>query len=199
MTLRSYPAVLIFLALCFEAFGQIALGDKEVRIAPDLPQVKARTADPTDVLAASLEMILQDKAICCGKDSALEASLEKANPQSLQDVAQNLQGRHLLGDGRPILVSVVHLSPEQVSAGAMIVKLRENRAALMMWDSHLYVIDGMTYIESPDGQGGTTYLIHKFSLQDPRYSDSRRHRSFDRVTDNTSKIQGILFIQAALQ
>lgn len=144
-------------------------------------------------------MVFRDKEVCCGKDSALEYSLEKADPQSLQDVASKLQGRHLLSDGRPIMVQTEYLTPEQVSAGHMIFMLRENRAPLMMWNSHLYVIDGMTYVESGDGEGNLTYLIHKFSMQDTPYSDSRRNVTFDRLKQDASKIQGLLFVQAAPQ
>ncbi len=185
------------LAFCCLAFAQISYGDREVRVQ-NLAAATARSADPADVLAASLEMVFRDREVCCGKDSALEYSLEKADPKSLQDVASKLQGRHLLSDGRPIMVQTEYLTPEQVSAGHMILMLREDRAPLMMWNSRLYVIDGMTYVESSDNEGNLTYVIHKFSMQDARYSDLRRNVTFDRLKQDPSKIQGLLFVQAAL-
>jgi hypothetical protein len=198
MELHKYLAASACLALCYLAFAQVSSGDQEVRVH-DLASVTARSTEPSDVLAAALEMILKDKEVCCGKDSALEDTLQRVDPQSLQDVANKIQGRHLLSDGRPIMVTVEYLTPEQVSGGHMIVMLRENRVPLLMWNSHLYVIDGMTYIEDADADGGISYLIHKFSLQDPRYSGTRRHVTFDRATQDASKIQGVLFSQAALQ
>ncbi len=198
MRAGKFSGAALSLAFCGMALGQTASGDKDVSVH-DLPIVVAQSKEAVDVLAAGLEMVFRDKEVCCGKDSALEVSVQKADPHSLQDVANKMQGRHLLSDGRPIMVSSEYLAPSQVSAGHMIVMLRENQVALTMWDSHLYVIDGMTYVDSADSDGNISYLIHKFSMQDPRYSDSRRRVTFDRVTQDASKIQGILFVKVALQ
>jgi hypothetical protein len=186
------------LAFSSLAFAQVSYGDREVRVQ-NLAPATARSEDAADVLAASLEMVFRDKEVCCGKDSALESTLQKADPQSLKDAATKLEGRHLLSDGRPIVVQTEYLTAEQVSAGHMILMLRQNRAPLMMCNSHLYVIEGMTYVESSDNQGNSTYVIHKFSMQDTRYSDTRRNLTFDRLKQDASKIQGILFVQAAPQ
>jgi len=67
----------------------------------------------------------------------------------------------------------------------------------MLWNSHLYVVDGLSYVENVDTDGGVYYVTHKFLLQDVRFSDSRRHVSFDRVTEDAGKVQGLLFLQAA--
>jgi hypothetical protein len=42
-------------------------------------------------------------------------------------------------------------------------------------------------------------MTHKFLLQDARFSDSRRAVSFDRLTEDAGKVQGLLFLQAAPQ
>jgi hypothetical protein len=196
--LRKCLVVPACLAMYCLAMAQISSGDREVH-AHDLPSTIARSAEPSDVLAAALEMVLKDKEVCCGKDSALEDDVQRADARSLQNIAHRLQGRHLLSDGRPIMVTTEYLRGEQVSAGHMILMLGENLVPLIQWNSHLYVIDGMTYVESADSDGNISYLIHKFSMQDPRYSDSRRRVTFDRVTQDATKIQGILFVQAALQ
>jgi hypothetical protein len=39
--------------------------------------------------------------------------------------------------------------------------------------------------------------VHKFVLQDVRFSDSRRAVTFDRLTEDASKVQGVLFVEAA--
>jgi len=198
MKLRTCRGYILCLVLCGIAFGQITSGDKEVTVR-DLVPVRARSSESLDVLKASLEMVLRDEGVCCGKDSALEDTLDRVDPHSLQDVAGKIQGRHLLSDGRPIKVTVEYLSPEQVNAGHMMLMLGANHAAVMAWDSHFYVIDGMTYVESADSDGNITYVVHKFSLLDPRYSDSRRRVTFDRTVQDASKIQGVLFVQSALQ
>jgi hypothetical protein len=107
-----FPVLAHFVgALCFVvssvALAQEYYPDKEVRIA-DLPSVTAKSSDASDVLAASLEIIFRDKPVCCGKDSALEDDIPTADPKSLKDMGNKLQGRHLLSDGRRLL-SLPHM------------------------------------------------------------------------------------------
>ena len=82
---------------CF-ASAQVAYPEQELRIN-DLPALTARSTHSSDALATSLEIIFNNKEICCGKDSALEDSVQSADPKSLKDIATKLQGRHLLSDG----------------------------------------------------------------------------------------------------
>jgi hypothetical protein len=181
------------------SFGQVAYPEQEVRVH-DLPAVTAKSPHAGDVLAASLEMLFRDKEVCCGKDSALDDSLQRVDPKSLKDIGDRLQGRHLLSDGRPIVVTVEYLTPDKVEAGHVIAMMTTQRAALMMWNSHLYVVEGVTYVETLDSTTGSdSRAVHKFLLQDARYSDSRREVSFDRLTEDLSKVQGLLFVQAAPQ
>jgi len=185
-------------ALCCFAYGQASYPNQEIHIH-DLPSLTASSTHASDVLAASLEIVFNDKEICCGKDSALEDSVQSSDPKSLKDIASKLQGRHLLSDGRPIMVTAEYLTPDQVSAGHLIYMLAANHAPLMLWNSHLYVVNGVSYVENVDTDGGVSYVTHKFFLQDTRFSDSRREVSFDRVTEDAGKVQGLLFLRAAPQ
>jgi hypothetical protein len=185
------------LAICCFAYGQVAYPEKEVR-DHDLPSLTARSTHSSDALATSLEIVFNDKEVCCGKNSALEDSVQTSDPKSLKDITNRLQGRHLLSDGRPIMVTAEYLTPDQVNAGHLIYMLTEKHAPLMMWNLHLYVVEGVTYVETVDSStGAIAYAIHKFLLQDARFSDSRREVSFDRTTEDASKVQGLLFLQAA--
>jgi len=186
------------LAVCCFAGGQASYPDQEIRVH-DLPLLTARSTHASDVLATSLEIVFNDKEVCCGKNSSLEDSIQASDPKSLKDIASKLQGKHRLSDGRPIMVTAEYLTPDQVTAGHLIYMLGANHAPLMMWDSHLYVVDGLKYAESADGDGGVFYVTHKFLLQDSRFSDSRRAVSFDRLTEDAGKVQGLLFLQAAPQ
>ena len=165
----------------------------------DLPSLTARSTPSSDVLAEALGIVFNDKEVCCGKNSALEDSVQTADAKSLKDIASKLQGRHLLSDGRPIMVTVEYLTPDQVNAGHLIYMLAANHAPLMMWNSHLYVVDGLSYVANVDTDGGVFYVTHSFFLQDVRFSDSRREVSFDRLTEDAAKVQGLLFVQAAPQ
>jgi hypothetical protein len=187
-----------YLALCCLAYGQqVAYPEQEVHVN-DLPSLTARSPHAADVLATSLEILFNDKEVCCGKNSALEDSIGSADPKSLKDIASKLQGRHLLSDGRAITVTTEYLTPDQVSAGHLITMIRNQRAALMMWNSRVYVVYGVTYVGTVDYSANeTAYAVHKFLLQDVRFSDSRRAVTFDRLTEDASKVQGLLFVQAA--
>jgi hypothetical protein len=113
------------------------------------------------------------------------------------DIATKLQGRHLLSDGRAIMVTAEYLTPDQVNAGHLITIIRNQHAALMMWNSRVYVLYGVTYVGTVDySTNQTAYAIHKFLLQDVRFSDSRRAATFDRLTEDPSKVQGVLFVEA---
>lgn len=81
--------------------------------------------------------------------------------------------------------------------------MTNQQAALLQWNSRFYVVHGIVYlwIVSGDPTSGTstTTVIHKMLLWDTRFSDSRREVVFDRTTDELSKVQGMLFLQAAPQ
>jgi hypothetical protein len=190
--------VISCLALCCLAHGQAFYPNQEIHVH-DLPSLTARSTHAPDVLAASLEMVFNDKEVCCGKDSALEDTIQSCDPKSLKDIGSKLQGRHPLSDGRVVTVTAEYLTPDQVSAGHLISMLEANHAPLMVWNSRLYVVNGVSYAEAFNADGGAYYVTHKFYLQDTRFSDSRREVSFDRVTEDASKVQGLLFLRAALQ
>ncbi len=160
----------------------------------------ARTHDPSDVLLTSLDTIVHDREICCGKDSALEDSALRADPKSLKDVATKLQGRHLLSDGRPIVVRAEYIEPDKLNGSLLITTLRNKHALLLEWDSRVYICYGVTYRHDYDpNTGAEVDTILKFLLLDARYSDSRRTLVFDRATDDWAKVQGVLWVEAKPQ
>ena len=195
--MRHPSLCLLALAFSCTAYGQVTYPDKTIYVH-DLPPLTARSTHASDVLAASLEIVFNDKDVCCGKNSALETSVA-SDPRSLKDIASRLQGRHLLSDGRAIMVTAEYLTPDQVSAGHLIYMLAANHAPLMLWNSHLYVVNGLSYAENFDANGGVSYVTDTFFLWDTRFSDSRREISFDRKTEDSGKVQGLLFLQAAPQ
>jgi hypothetical protein len=187
------------MAVGFFSFGQEYYPNKEVRIA-DLPTVAAKSKDASDVLAASVEIILRDKEVCCGKNSALEDDVQRADPKSLKDVGARLQGRHVLGDGRAVLVTAEYISPSAVNSATLIGVLTRKQALLMQWDSHLYVVYGVIFdLTVDDTNGARAYAIRKLWLLDSRFSDQRREVTFDRSTDDWGKVQGLLMLKAAPQ
>jgi len=181
------------------AHAQYNLPEQEIHIH-DFPVVTAKSENSFDMLAAAVATVLHDKDVCCGGDSALEDSLEHADNKSLKDIADRLQGRHLLSDGRPIMVTGEYLTPDQTGAGHLIYMLAANHAPLMMWNSHVYVVYGASYVENVDRDSGVVlYTIHKFFLWDTRYADARREVTFDRLSDDVRTVQGWLFLEWKLQ
>jgi hypothetical protein len=187
------------LALCLFAAGQFSYPEQEIRIH-DLPSLTARSTHASDVLATSLEIAFNDRQVCCGYNSALEEIVRSSDPKSLEDIANNLQGRHLLGDGRPIRVTAEYLPPNAVNSARLISMILSQQPPLMEWNSHLYVVCGVTYVETVDySTGSDMKAIHKILLQDERFSDSRREVSFDRLSDDWARVQGLLSVAVALQ
>jgi hypothetical protein len=205
----AYPrsSTLLFLSAVIFAFslwlgnlaqGQVYYPDQEVRIG-DLPSLTAKSRSGSDVLAASVEIILNDREICCGKDSALEDSIQTADPRSLQNIATRLKGRHVLSDGRSITVTAEYWSASSINSGPLIGTLNGKRALLMEWKSHLYVAYGVIFDQTVSQDGGVMNAIHKILLLDPRFSDDRRAISFDRLTDDWGKVQGMLLLKVEPQ
>ena len=206
--LRSCGCVLTklvvpYFALCCFGYGQVLNQDQEIQVH-DLPSLMARSHDRSEVLLTSLDTVFHDREICCGKDAALEDSAGASDPRSLKDVASKLQGRHLLSDGRPVMVTATYLTPDAVNSGLLVTWFLNQHAALMQWNSHIYVVHGIVYmwIASGDATSGSMTqmtVIHKFLLWDTRYSDSRREVVFNRDSDDLSKVQGFLFVEAKPQ
>ena len=192
------PVVALCLLVYSFASAQDYYPNQEVRIA-DLPSLTAKSKDASDVLAASVEIILRDNEVCCGKNSALEDSIQRADPTSLKDIAARLQGRHVLSDGRAIVVTADYVPAPSVNSGNLITALTEKQAMLMDWNSHLYVVYVVIYSTSYNVEGGRMDSIFKIFLVDPRYSDQRREVTFDRQTDDWGKVQGLLMLKSAPQ
>jgi hypothetical protein len=181
------------------AYGQAYYPNKEVRIS-DLPSLTARSRSAADVLATSVEIIFHDKKVCCGKNSALEDAIQSADPRSLKDVSDKLRGRHLLSDGLPIQVTAQYLPAASVDAASLINTLTAKNALLMEWKSRMYVVYGVTYVQTFDpNTGSRTDAIHKLLLWDVRFSDEHREVVFDRLTDDWGKVEGLLVLSAARQ
>ena len=190
---------ILSMALNGFAHGQHTYNPDGIRVS-DLPKLMARTSEPSEVLMTSLDTILHDREVCCGKDSALEDSVQRADPASLQDVAAKLQGQHLLSDGRPIMVTAQYIAPNAIYGYGLIDTLQQKHAMLMMWKSHLYVLYGVNYVEDYDPDSATGIdNVTKLLLIDTRYSDTRRNVEFDRQTDDWSKVQGVVWVAFAPQ
>jgi hypothetical protein len=188
------------LAVCCFAYGQIYYPKQEVHIS-DLPALTARTTNASDVLATSMEIIFRDKGVCCGKKSALEDRVKSSDPMSLKNIGDKLGGRHLLSDGRPIMVTAEYwpAAAGNSNSGNPISEIMKKRALLMEWNSHLYVVYGVIYDTIYNPEGGSGNMILKFLLLDARFSDERRKVSFNRQTDDWGKVQGLLMLKAAPQ
>jgi hypothetical protein len=180
--------------------AQVYSPDQEIRIR-DLPSLTAKSRSASDVLATSVEILFRDGKVCCGKNSALEDSVQAADPKSLKDIANKLQGRHLLSDGRPIMITAEYLAPASVNVSQLMNTLIEKHPLLMEWNSHLYVAYGVIFDQTLDQDGGIMNAIHKIFLLDTRFSeeDKRREISFDRLTDDWGKVQGLVMLKAAAQ
>jgi hypothetical protein len=159
--------------------------------------VPAHSKSGPDVLAAALTAIFHNKELCCDRDSVLADRLPQSDPVSLQEVAAKLQGKQMLSDGRAIQITAEFFDAASINSGKVVHAIAENKAPLILWNRHLYIVSGVIYDDAVYSDGSEIYVIRKFLLQDPRYSDSRRDAAFDRNTDNLSTVQGFLFLNAS--
>jgi hypothetical protein len=184
-----------------EGSSSVFLSKQEVRVA-NLPSLTAPSPHRSAVFATALETVLHDKAVCCGKDSALEDVALYATlsaPFSLRELSTRLQGRHLLSDGQPILVNAEYLSHDSISPALIINTLTEQHAQLIQWKSQVYVLYGALFDETRDSQSGVrAYAIRKLFLLDLRFSDQRREAVFDRETDDWGQMEGLLMVGFAI-
>jgi hypothetical protein len=182
------------------AFGQVFDKDLEIRVDA-LPTLVAPSKEPMDVLVTSLAIVFRDKEICCGKDSALGDRVRTADPKSLKDVAIKLNGRHLLSDGRPFVVTADYMAPDAMNSGTLIGMITTQHAGLMLWNAHLYVVDGLIYrwiMLGGDSTSAPMTVIHTFLLRDPRHADEQQKVEFNRGSDDITKIGGFLFLRTKL-
>jgi hypothetical protein len=180
-----------------EGSSSVFLPNQEVRVA-NLPSLTAPSAHRSAVFATALETVLHDKAVCCGKDSALEdvalyATL--STPLSLKELSTKLQGRHLSSDGQPILVNAEYIPHDSINPALMVNTLTEQHAQLIEWKSQVYVLYGAVFDETRDSSSSVrAYAIRKLFLLDLRFSDQRREAVFDRETDDWGQIEGLLMV-----
>jgi hypothetical protein len=185
------------------AFAQDAPGvsvfhpNQEVRVT-DLPSLTASSNKPSAVLAAALETILHHKSVCCGKNSALEDTVLSV-PLSLEELSAKLQGRHVLSDGRSVMVSAEYVPQRSITPDLMISALTDQHALLMEWKSHFYVLYGAIFDETIYTSGQRQFVVHKLLLLDPRFSDQRRETEFNRDSDDWGNVQGLLTLASARQ
>ena len=181
--------------------GYITLHPNQEFHIPELPAIVARSHDRGDVLLTSLDIAFHDSNICCGKNSALGDRALAADPLSLKEIASKVSGKWRLSDGRPVEITADFL-PQGGTVDItrqIIGPLLDKHPLLMVWSSHLYVLYGAVYDELGDPVGGVEYMIHKLSLIDARYADSRREVTFNRDTDDWGKVQGVLLLTVAAQ
>jgi len=173
------------------------LANEEARVT-NLPSLTAPSKDTSAVMATAVEMVLHDKNLCCGKDSILEDSV-LSEPRSLKELGTKLQGRHTLSDGHALVVSADYFPQGSINAGSVIGALQDQRAPLLEWKSHVYVVYGAVFAETRCQSGARQYSIVKLLLQDPRFSDQRREAVFNRAADDLAKVQGLLTLSVARQ
>jgi len=85
----------------------------------------------------SLETIIPDRSVCCGKDSALEHSLQRTDPMGVKEVATKLQGRHLLSNRRAIEITAEYADRSAVDSSKLISTLEHQQAPPMERNPHL--------------------------------------------------------------
>lgn len=204
MTRSFVYSIAAFLVFTFAfAFGQedldpgTFLPNQQVSVA-GLPVRTAESADASAVLAATLETIFHESAVCCSKDSALGDTVLSMGSLSLEDLGQKLRGRRVLSDGHSIMVTSEFLQPKSIQPSQILAPLMERQPLVMKWNSHLYVLYGALFDETKYA-AGNVFVIHKLFLLDVRFPDARREVVFNRESNDWNQAQGLLILHATPQ
>jgi hypothetical protein len=200
-----WPLTLLLLASSFahsqqdQSHGDF-LVNQELRVG-GLPLRTASSSDPAAVLVAALETIFHDPDACCGKNSVLQAAALSADPLSLKDLSARIQGTYVLDDGRRIIITAEYVPPSSINPYQIIASLAKNRALLVEWKSHLYVLYGAVFdeIRGRTPETGQVLAIHKLFLLDARFSDARRETSLAREGNSQTDLQGLLILRVGPQ
>lgn len=152
---------------------------------------------PDEALPAAVATVLDNADVCCGRGSSLE-DVVAAIKGNLQETAAKLQGRHVLPDGRPYILSATFYATQPhdgtlAARSILLSALRANHPLLMVWKSQLYVVYGANYTEqvTPDPDGGSAILetVDQLQLFEPA---SGRHAIFDGAKDNWGQVEGVI-------
>jgi hypothetical protein len=200
MKLPAHTAItLLLLTSCFVRSQETPAQNRfrpnqEVRVS-GLAAQTATARDPAAVLKASLETILHDPEVCCGNKSALQGAVLSADPLSFKDLSTRLQGKYDLDDGRRSTVTADYVPASSITSSALLLPLLKNRASLVEWKSHLYVLYGAFFDEIYDSDEARIFEIHTLYLLDPRFSDARREATFDRKNVDSNELQSLLVLK----
>ena len=171
--------------------GYAVLPHQEVRVAP-LPSIVADSRADADVIAASVATAVMDPEICCGRKSALEDQVGSITRFSLKDLGAKLRGKHYLDSGASVVIQDEYWPAASVNSDQIIVTLQAQRPLLMTWNGHLFVVYGVAFNQYAYDDGTITHVIEKLLLLDTRFDDDRRYVTFNRQTDDWTKVSGLL-------
>lgn len=151
----------------------------------------ATSKSESDVMLAALSVAVMDPDVCCGRKSALEDQAASAGT-SLKELGEKLRGKHYLDGGLPCSIADQFWSGESVNAENIVSSLIAQRPLLMEWNDHVFVLYGAEFDEYRSSNGSNMHVIQKLLLVDTRFSDKRRYISFNRQTDDWSKVTALL-------
>ncbi len=196
--LRMLGILFSIVAACATAYGQqdtspgyVFHPNQEARIQ-SFPTIVADSSADSDVLSASVASAVNSPDVCCGRNSALVDPLASISGFSLKDLGRKLRGKHYFDSGLSFTVTDQYWPGGSVNAESIIGTLRAQRPLLTLWNGHLYVMYGAVFGEYLYNDGASTHTIQKLLLVDTRFSDDRRYVTFDRQTDDWSKVTGLL-------
>ncbi len=193
----SMASLLLVVTATISASAQTGQGfafhpNQEVRVSGLASPAAASSSLPA-VLATAIEIILHDRAVCCGKGAALE-DLVLSAPLSLQELGNKLQGAHVMGDGRSVVVNAEYVSQRALTPDLLIGTLLDQHAPLIDWKSHFYVLYGAVFDETLYPDGSRQCAIKRLLLRDPRFSDARAEVEFNREKDDFGAVHGLLIL-----
>lgn len=165
---------------------------------------KLSTATPPIGLAghkkAALIVGLSVLGIDCDHYSSVLMSLESVPAGSLHDTALKVNGTSCLTTEGSVRIGMRFIPKEDIRSEYVLQCLVDRQPMLFEWKHNIYVLYGMIYDQQVGGgeNYSTYYVVRKFLLIDPRYSNQRRFVSFVPPQDKMNDVSGAAIL-AVLQ
>ena len=147
-------------------------------------------------LISMLSVVIQDRDVCCGKDSALGRDLERVNTTSAEEVKDVVKGRHVMNDGRWVTIETTYLPETSVNSWQLIDLIMKGQLAIIEWNHHLYLLKEVSFDETRYSDGTSDYSIQRAVLLDPQSTAKNKEVRFDRQKDDWGQIKGLLTLVA---
>lgn len=118
------------------------------------------------------------------------------NLKSPAELVNVIKGTYKLTSGRTAHVQA-QAHDTYVDPGRLIASIRDNRPFLWIWNDHVYMAVGITYVDAVHASGLHEYDIQQIELMDPFAGAEQEPTIFQKSRTTLAQVRGIIEIVAS--